>query len=140
METYEQGGFAYHATPPTMALQGVRDAMLETEHFGFAQSAAEAQALGSEVRSLFARRGYPSVAAEGFGAPGVVVSYTTRADIQSGEAFAKLGMQVAAGVPLQCDEGEGYRSFRIGLFGLDKLGDRARTVDLLEKALAAIAG
>jgi len=140
METYEQGGFAYHATPPTMALQGVHDAMLETERFGFARSAAEAQALGSEVRSLFARRGYPSVAAEGFGAPGVVVSYTTRADIQSGEAFAKLGMQVAAGVPLQCDEGEGYRSFRIGLFGLDKLGDRARTVNLLEKALAAIAG
>jgi len=140
METYEQGGFAYHATPPTMALQGVLEAMLETERFGFARSAAEAHALGTEVRALFARHGYPSVAAEGFGAPGVVVSYTTRADIQSGEAFAKLGLQVAAGVPLQCDEGEGYRSFRIGLFGLDKLGDRARTVRLLEEALAGIAG
>jgi aspartate aminotransferase-like enzyme len=140
METYEQGGFAYHATPPTVALQGVLDAMLETERFGFARSAAEAHALGAEVRALLARHGCPSVAAEGFGAPGVVVSYTTRADIQSGEAFAKLGLQVAAGVPLQCDEGDGYRSFRIGLFGLDKLGDRARTVKLLEQALVAVAG
>ena len=140
MEVYEQGGFAYHATPPTVALQGVRDAMLETERFGFARAAAEAQALGAEVRSLLAQHGFPSVAAEGFGAPGVVVSYTTRADIHSGEAFARLGMQVAAGVPLQCDEGDGFRTFRIGLFGLDKLGDRARTVRLLEKALAGLAG
>ncbi len=140
MEVYEQGGFAYHATPPTVALQGVRDAMLETERFGFARAAAEAQALGAEVRSLLAQHGFPSVAAEGFGAPGVVVSYTTRADIHSGEAFARLGMQVAAGVPLQCDEGDGFRTFRIGLFGLDKLGDRARTLKLLEKALAGLAG
>ena len=140
MEVYEQGGFAYHATPPTVALQGVRDAMLETERFGCARAAAEAQALGAEVRSLLAQHGFPSVAAEGFGAPGVVVSYTTRADIHSGEAFARLGMQVAAGVPLQCDEGDGFRTFRIGLFGLDKLGDRARTVRLLEKALAGLAG
>ena len=140
MEVYEQGGFAYHATPPTVALQGVRDAMLETERFGFARAAAEAQALGAEVRSLLAQHGFPSVAAEGYGAPGVVVSYTTRADIHSGEAFARLGMQVAAGVPLQCDEGDGFRTFRIGLFGLDKLGDRARTVRLLEKALAGLAG
>jgi aspartate aminotransferase-like enzyme len=140
METYEQGGFAYHATPPTVALKGVRDAMLETERFGFARSAAEAQALGTDVRTLLARHGYPSVAADGFGAPGVVVSYTTRPEIQSGEAFAKLGLQVAAGVPLQCDEGEAFRSFRIGLFGLDKIGNRARTVNLLERALAGIAG
>ncbi len=140
MEVYEQGGFAYHATPPTVALQAVRDAMLETERFGFARAAAEAQALGADVRALLARHGFPSVAAEGFGAPGVVVSYTTRADIQSGEAFARLGLQVAAGVPLQCDEGDGFRTFRIGLFGLDKLGDRARTVKLLEKALAGLAG
>lgn len=140
METYEQGGFAYHATPPTVALQGVLAAMLETERFGFARSAAAAHALGTDVRTVLARHGYPSVAAEGFGAPGVVVSYTTRADIQSGEAFAKLGLQVAAGVPLQCDEGEGFRTFRIGLFGLDKIGDSARTVNLLEAALAGIAG
>lgn len=138
METYEQGGFAYHTTPPTVALQGVRDAMQETERFGFARSAEAAHALGADVRTLLARHGYPSVAAEGFLAPGVVVSYTTRGDIQSGEAFAKLGIQAAAGVPLQCDEGEGFLTFRIGLFGLDKLGDRARTVNLLETALVGI--
>ncbi len=134
MESYEKGAFAYHATMPTSALVGVRDAMQETERFGFGKAAEQARLLGAEVRDLLKQRGYPSVAAEGFGAPGVVVSYTTRPDIQSGRAFRDLGMQIAAGVPLQCDEGDDFRSFRLGLFGLDKLGDRARTVGFLERA------
>ncbi len=135
MESYEKGGFAYHATLPTDALVGVRDAMLATQSFGFGRAAEQARLLGTQVRELLQQRGFPSVAAAGFGAPGVVVSYTTRPDIQSGKAFRDLGLQTAAGVPLQCDEGEDFRSFRIGLFGLDKLGDRARTVELLTRAL-----
>ena len=113
---------------------GVRDAMLETERFGFSKAVEQARLLGAEVRDLLKQRGYPSVAAEGFGAPGVVVSYTTRPDIQSAKAFRDLGMQIAAGVPLQCDEGDDFRSFRLGLFGLDKLSDLARTVGFVERA------
>jgi aspartate aminotransferase-like enzyme len=109
--------------------------MLATQSFGFGRAAEQAKLLGAEVRELLQERGFPSVAAAGFGAPGVVVSYTSRPDIQSGKAFRDLGYQIAAGVPLQCDEGESFRSFRIGLFGLDKLGDRTRTVGLLTRAL-----
>jgi aspartate aminotransferase-like enzyme len=135
MESYEKGGFAYHATMPTDSLVAVRDAMQDTERFGFGRAAEQAKLLGTEVRDLLRQRGFPSVAADGFGAPGVIVSYTTRPEIQSGKAFRDLGMQIAAGVPLQCDEGDDFRSFRIGLFGLDKLGDRARTVGLLKRLL-----
>jgi aspartate aminotransferase-like enzyme len=135
MESYEKGGFAYHATMPTDTLVAVRDAMLETERFGFNRAAQQAKLLGTEVRVLLEQKGFPSVAAEGFGAPGVIVSYTTRPDVQSAKAFRDLGMQIAAGVPLQCDEGEDFRSFRIGLFGLDKLNNVARTVGLLARAL-----
>ncbi len=135
MEAYEKGGFAYHATMPTDALAVLRDVMLETERFGFAQAAAEARQLGAAVRSMLGAAGFPSVAASGFGAPGVVVSYTTNPDIQSGKAFRDLGLQIAAGVPLQCDEGDDFRTFRIGLFGLDKLKDRARTLRSLEEAV-----
>jgi aspartate aminotransferase-like enzyme len=135
MESYEQGGFAYHATMPTDSLAAMRDVMLQTERFGFANAAEQAILLGGDVRSLLAKRGFPSVAADGFGAPGVVVSYTTNPDIQSGKALRELGVQIAAGVPLQCDEGGDFRSFRIGLFGLDKLMDTARTVKSLETAL-----
>ena len=135
METYEQGGFAYHATPPTDSLAVLRDVMLETEQFGFAKAAEEQIRLGEDVRALLASRGFPSVAAAGFGAPGVVVSYTTNPDIQSGRSFIDRGIQIAAGVPLQCDEGEDFRSFRIGLFGLDKLLCRARTVNTLTAVL-----
>ena len=135
MEAYEQGGFAYHATPPTDSLVVLRDVMLETEQFGFAKAAEEQIRLGEDVRALLASRGFPSVAAAGFGAPGVVVSYTTNPDIQSGRFFIDKGLQIAAGVPLQCDEGEDFRSFRIGLFGLDKLLGRARTVNTLAAVL-----
>jgi aspartate aminotransferase-like enzyme len=135
MQSYEQGGFAYHATMPTDALVAVRDAMLATERFGFGRAAEQAKRLGSAVRDMLNQRGFPSVAAAGFEAPGVVVSYTTRPDIQSGKAFRDLGIQIAAGVPLQCDEGDDFRSFRIGLFGLDKLDDTVRTLEILRRSL-----
>ena len=138
MESYEKGGFAYHATLPTDALAVLRDVMLETERLGFATVSERAQRLGTDVRALLARAGFASVAAEGYGAPGVVVSYTTNPDVQSGKAFRQAGLQIAAGVPLQCDEGDDFRSFRIGLFGLDKLAYPARTVRSLEEAVRGL--
>ncbi len=139
MAAYENGGHAYHATPPTDALATLRDVMLETESYGFEKVRAEQQQLGDEVRALLARNGYKSVAARGFEAPGVVVCYTDDAEIQSGKKFLGLGLQTAAGVPLQCDEPADYRTFRIGLFGLDKLHDIKRTLQPLEDALRRIA-
>ena len=138
MEAYEGGGHAYHATMPTDSLVRVRDAMQETERRGLEAVRAQQQALGNRVRALLAAKGYPSVAAEGFQAPGVVVSYTDDPDMQTGRPFREAGIQIAAGVPLQCDEPADYRSFRIGLFGLDKLGDIDRTVRHLEQALDGI--
>lgn len=135
-EAYEKGGHAYHATMPTDSLERLRDTMKETERFGF-ERAREAQwDLGNKVRALFARTGLPSVAAPAFAAPGVVVSYTDDKDIHSGKKFLDTGLQVAAGVPLQCDEPAEYRTFRVGLFGLEKLANVDRTVATLEKALA----
>ena len=135
METYESGGHAYHATLPTDALTRLRDAMKETEQLGLAKMRAAQQMLGDNVRSMLARKGLRSVAAEGFQAPGVVVSYTDDAAIQNGSKFLGHGLQVAAGVPLQCDEGSDFKTFRIGLFGLDKLQHVARTVQHLDDAL-----
>ena len=135
METYENGGHAYHATMPTEALRRARDAMQDTERLGFDLARDRQRELGHQVRALLAGRGFPSVAAAGFEAPGVVVSYTTDPDIQSGKKFIGLGLQTAAGVPLQCDEGADYRSFRVGLFGLDKLMNVERTVATLNDAL-----
>ena len=138
METYEAGGSAYFATMPTDALARLRDAMQETERFGFEAARRAQQRLGDEVRALLSRRGYTSVAARGFEAPGVVVSYTDDKGIQSGEKFAAAGLQTAAGVPLQCDEPAGFQTFRVGLFGLDKLQNVERTVRALETALDTI--
>jgi aspartate aminotransferase-like enzyme len=138
METYEGGAHMYHATPPTDALVKVRDVMLEARDYGLDKVQAEQLELGRRVRALLARKGFPSVAAPGFEAPGVVVSYTDDPAIQNGSRFAALGLQVAAGVPLQCDEGPDFRSFRIGLFGLDKLHHLDRTVGHIEKALNAL--
>ena len=135
MEAFESGGHAYHATMPTDALAALRDVMLETEAYGFDKVCREQQELGRRVRELLVAKGFPSVAAEGFQAPGVVVSYTTDPDIQSGKKFLSLGVQTAAGVPLQCDEPADFRSFRIGLFGLEKLHQPERTVKNLEEAL-----
>jgi len=139
METYEAGGHAYHATLPTDALTTLRDVMRETEAYGFEKVRAEQQQLGDRVRAVLVRRGWRSVAAEGFQAPGVVVSYTEDATLQSGKAMMAQGVQIAAGVPLQCDEGADFQSFRIGLFGLDKLHHIDRTVANLEHALDAVA-
>ena len=135
MEAYTGGGNAYHATLPTDALRAFRDTMLESREYGFEKLSAAQWDQGNRVRAMLAARGVKSVAAEGFGAPGVVVSYTNDADIQTGKKFAALGMQIAAGVPLQCDEGDDYRSFRLGLFGLDKLYDVDASIARLEKAL-----
>jgi aspartate aminotransferase-like enzyme len=138
MQAYENGGHAYHATMPTDALVRLRDAMQETERCGFEVVRAQQQELGEKVRALLARRGFKSVAAKGFEAPGVVVSYTDDPEIQSGKKLLGLGLQIAAGVPLQCDEPADFRSFRIGLFGLDKLANIDRTVQHLDAALSQI--
>lgn len=138
METYEGGAHMYHATMPTDALTRLRATMRETQAYGFAKVKAEQEELGRKVRALFEGRGLPSVAAEGFKAPGVVVSYTTDPEIQSGKKFLGEGLQSAAGVPLQCDEGADFKTFRIGLFGLDKWHHVDRTVDHLKSALDRI--
>tara|TARA_Y100000782_G_scaffold76_1_gene105 strand:- start:3152 stop:4276 length:1125 start_codon:yes stop_codon:yes gene_type:complete len=138
MQAYENGGHAYHATMPTDALKAFRDTMLETRDYGFDKVKQEQLALGTAVRGLMQELGYKSVAADGFGAPGVVVSYTDNDGIQSGKAFAPLGLQTAAGVPLMCDEPEGFKTFRLGLFGLDKLHNPERTVATLREAFAAL--
>ncbi len=135
MEAYENGGHAYHATMPTDALVTFRNAMKETEEYGFEKLRAEQQELGDKVRRLLVGKGFKSLAADGFQAPGVVVYYTGDADIQNGRKFADQGVQIAAGVPLQCDEPDDFRTFRIGLFGLDKLNDIDRSVDNLDAAL-----
>jgi len=140
MEAFEDGSHAYHATMPTDALAALRDVMLETEAYGFDKVCREQKELGRRVRELLVTKGFPSVAAEGFQAPGVVVSYTTDPDIQNSKKFLAQGIQSATGVPLQCDEPADFRSFRIGLFGLEKLHNPERTVASLAEALDAIQG
>ena len=135
MQAYENGGHAYHATMPTDALRAFRDTMVETRDYGFERLREAQWALGDGVRKMLADKGIKSVAAEGFGAPGVVVSYTDDPEIQTGKKFAAEGMQIAAGVPLACDEPEGFRTFRLGLFGLDKLYDVPATLGRLKTVL-----
>ncbi|WOI57516.1 aminotransferase class V-fold PLP-dependent enzyme [Palleronia sp. LCG004] len=138
MEAYENGGHAYHATMPTDALRVFRDTMVETRDYGFERLRSAQWEQGDRVRTLLNDRGIRSVAAEGYGAPGVVVAFTERDDVKSGKAFAEQGMQIAAGVPLMVGEGDDYKSFRLGLFGLDKLKDVDASVARLEKVLDAI--
>ena len=138
METYESGGHAYHTTLPTDALVRLRDTMKETEAYGHDRVRQEQISLGRAVRDLTERHGFVSVAAEGYQAPGVVVSYTTDPDIQNSKKFLAVGLQTAAGVPLQCDEPADFRTFRLGLFGLDKWHDVPATLAHLEAALAAV--
>ena len=140
MEAYEGGGHAYHATMPTDAIVKFHKAMQETGEYGFDKVRDEQQELGDKVRALLAAHGFKSLAATGFEAPGVVVCYTDDPDIQNGSKFAAVGMQTAAGVPLMCDEPEDFRTFRLGLFGLDKLHNVDRTVATLEKALSQVTG
>ena len=137
-EGYEKGQHAYHTTMPTDALVQLRDVMLETRDYGFEKVRAEQVELGAKVRALLESRGLPSVAADGFKAPGVVVSYTTDPGLQSGKKFAEAGLQTAAGVPLQCGEGADFQTFRIGLFGLEKWHNVDRTVGHLQTALDKI--
>ena len=138
MEAYEKGTHAYHATMPTDALMRFREVMVETKAYGFDKARTDQQELGDKVRALLKKKGVKSVAAEGFGAPGVVVSYTDDSDVSTGKKFLAEGLQIAAGVPLQCDEPEGFRTFRLGLFGLDKLGNIERTVSSLDEALSRV--
>jgi len=135
MTAYENGGHAYHATMPTDALKKFRDSMKETEANGFEKARQEQIELGRKVREMLQSRGFKSVAADGFQAPGVVVSYTDDPEIQNGKKFMEQGLQIAAGVPLMCDEPEDFRTFRLGLFGLDKLQNIDRTVSYLGDAL-----
>ena len=139
MQAYVGGGHAYHSTMPTDALSVFRDRMIETREFGFDLARERQWELGTKVRALVARHGFKSVAAPGFEAPGVVVSYTKDPEFQNGKKFMAEGMQIAAGVPLMCDEPADFRTFRIGLFGLDKLGDVDATVAKLETVLDKIA-
>jgi aspartate aminotransferase-like enzyme len=135
MQAYEGGGHAYHATMPTDALAVCRDVMKEAENYGLDKLRAEQQALGDRVRALLADKGINSVAAPGFEAPGVVVCYTDDPGFKTGSKFAEQGLQIAAGVPLQCDEPDDFQTFRLGLFGLDKLHNIDRTVATLDQAL-----
>ncbi|MEY2685112.1 MAG: hypothetical protein RJA09_2256 [Pseudomonadota bacterium] len=135
MEAYEKGGHAYHTTMPTDALARLRDVMQETQAYGFERVRQEQIELGARVRALFERRGIRSVAAEGYKAPGVVVSYTQDTGVHNSQKFLALGLQTAAGVPLQCDEPPGFMTFRVGLFGLEKLHHIDRSVNHLAQAL-----
>ncbi len=139
MNAYTGGGHAYHATMPTDALKDFRDTMLETRDYGFDKLKLAQQELGDKVRAVLAARGFTSVAATGYGAPGVVVSYTDDAGLQNGSKFSAQGVQIAAGVPLRCDEPEDYSTFRLGLFGLDKLYDVDAAVARLETVLDQVA-
>ena len=135
MLAYEGGGHAYHATMPTDALRDFRDTMLETREYGFERLKKAQWELGNAVRAMLADKDIVSVASDGFGAPGVVVSYTSDAEVQTGKRFAAQGMQIAAGVPLQCDEPADFRTFRIGLFGLDKLYNVEGTLARLKRVV-----
>ena len=138
MEAYEGGGFAYHATMPTDSLVALKKTMREAESHGFDTLKSAQQQLGDQVRALMESKGFTSVAADGFKAPGVIVSYTDELEIHNGKKFAALGLQIAPGVPLQCDEPADFRTFRLGLFGLDKLLNVERTVKTLADALARL--
>lgn len=140
MESYEAGQHAYHATMPTDALRQFRDTLIETREIGFERIRAAQLELGQKARQIIESHGFSSVAASGFQAPSVIVSYTDDPDIKSGRKFAAAGMQIAAGVPLECGEPQGFSSFRIGLFGLDKLMDQDRTLEHLQSALERVRG
>jgi len=140
MAAYENGGHAYHATMPTDSLRDFVGVMRETQEMGFAEAKAAQESLGLKIRALMERHGFKSLAASGFQAASVVVSYTSDPNMQTGKRFMEQGMQIAAGVPLQCDEGPDFRTFRIGLFGLDKIKNVDRTVSLFEETLAKVTG
>ena len=138
MEAYEGGGYAYHTTMPTDSLLGLYNMIQKMEKYGFEKLHKRQQQLGNQVRALLVSKGIKSVAAEGFQAPGVVVSYTDKIGIHNGDKFLNAGLQIAAGVPLACDEPEDFKTFRLGLFGFDKLLNIDRTIETLNTALSQI--
>ena len=138
MQAYENGTHAYHATMPTDAIKRFRDTIIETAQFGFDNARKKQQELGDKVRLLLESHNIISVSAKGYQSPGVVVSYTNDNGIHTGSKFSNIGMQIAAGVPLQCDEGDDYQTFRLGLFGLDKLKDVDAAVKRLEDAFKQV--
>ena len=138
MQAYENGGHAYHATMPTDSIKYFHDMMQLAEQAGFENLRARQTELGQKVRALLASKGLISVAAEGYQAPGVAVYYTSDDAIQNGKKFVEQGLQIAAGVPLQCDEPADYKTFRLGLFGIDKLNDVDGSVARFEAALAEV--
>jgi aspartate aminotransferase-like enzyme len=140
MRAFENGGHAYHATMPTDSLRQFRDTVNEAKTIGFDKLCEAQWQLGERIREVLENHGFESVAADGFRAPGVVVSYTDRDDIHKGSAFAAAGMQIAAGVPLKCGEPESFKTFRLGLFGFDKLQDIDGTVERFEKTLNEVTG
>jgi len=138
MQAYENGAHAYHATMPTDAIKRFRDTIIETEEFGFDNARKKQQELGDKVRTLLESHNINSVSEKDYQAPGVVVCYTNDKAIHNGSKFSNIGIQIAAGVPLQCDEGDDYQAFRIGLFGLDKLKDVDAAVKRFEDALKQV--
>ena len=138
MQAYENGAHAYHATMPTDAIKRFRDTIIETEEFGFDNACKKQQELGDKVRVLLESHNINSVSEKGYQAPGVVVCYTSDKAIHNGSKFTNVGIQIAAGVPLQCDEGDDYQTFRLGLFGLDKLKDVDAAVKRFEDALKQV--
>jgi len=138
MQAYENGAHAYHATMPTDAIKRFRDTIIETAEFGFDNARKKQQELGDKVRALLESHNINSVSEKGYQAPGVVVSYTNDKEIHNGSKFSNVGMQIAAGVPLQCGEGDDYQAFRLGLFGLDKLKDVDAAVKRLKDALKQV--
>jgi aspartate aminotransferase-like enzyme len=135
MRTYLRGGHAYHATLPTDGLAGFYDTYQEMAGIGFDTLKTRQIELGRQVRELTEGNGFRSLAADGFKSPTVVVSHAERSDFKNGSAFASVGLQIAAGVPLECGESEDFQTFRIGLFGIDKLMNIDRTASLLNDAL-----
>jgi len=138
MQAYENGTHAYHATMPTDAIKRFRDTIIETAEFGFDNARKKQQELGDKVRALLESHNINSVSEKDYQAPGVVVCYTNDKAIHNGSKFSNIGIQIAAGVPLQCDEGDDYQAFRIGLFGLDKLKDVDAAVKRFENALKQV--
>lgn len=138
MRAYENGGHAYHATMPTDSLRQFRDTITESKKIGFDKLCDAQWQLGNRVREVLQTKGIESVAAEGYQAPGVVVCYTDRDDMHKGSAFAEAGVQIAAGVPLKVGEPDSFKTFRVGLFGLDKLTDIDGAVQRFESALEQV--
>jgi len=139
MAAYEQGGHAYHATMPTDGLVTFHETYRLLADVGFDALKARQIDLGQRMRALLGQAGFKSLAGPGFESPTVVVSHTDRDDFKNTQAFLKVGVQVAAGVPLECDESPDFKTFRVGLFGIDKLMDIDRTVTQFATALERIA-